>query len=146
MRQSKPAYNRFATLGCYLTRQNEIVERRIKEFTIVSWTLFIHATTMWPKAVTTMLWPFSFKAVRQRHNSLKMDEDEKTPYKKLSGVEFYICPTDYHTWICSAFVLEAPLQGGTAGIAECRGSHTKYVKNLYSHLSSQNLQTIWNYS
>ena len=45
-----------------------------------------------------------------------MDEDRKTPEKKVSGVEFQNFPTDYHTWVCPLFVLEPLLQVGPAGL------------------------------
>ena len=50
--------------------QNEIVERSIKELTLVSWNLLIHATRLWPEAVITIMWSFSFKASCQRYNRL----------------------------------------------------------------------------
>ena len=86
--------------------QNAIVERRIKELTLGSQNFLLHATILWPETVSTMLWPFYFKVA---NNSLEMDEDRKTPEKIRFGVELQICPTDYHTWGCPVFVLEAPL-------------------------------------
>ncbi len=41
--------------------QNRIVERRIKEFTLISQTLLLHAKRHWPDYVTTMMWPFALK-------------------------------------------------------------------------------------
>ena len=35
--------------------QNTIVELRIKEFTLGSWTLLLHYTILWPEAVSTIL-------------------------------------------------------------------------------------------
>ena len=40
----------------------EIFERRIKEINLVSPTLLLHATILWPESVSTMLWTFSSKA------------------------------------------------------------------------------------
>ena len=64
---------------------------RIKELTLGSRTL-LHATRMWSEAVITMQCTFSFKIEYQRYNSLEMDEDEKTPKQKFSGVEFHFFP------------------------------------------------------
>ena len=63
-----------------------------------------------------MLWPFYFKAACQNYNILEMDNYEKTPEQNFSCVEFQIFPKDYHTWGCSVFILEHPLQGGPAGL------------------------------
>ena len=39
--------------------QNAIVEHRIKELTLGSWTLLLHATRMLPEAMSTTMWNFS---------------------------------------------------------------------------------------
>ena len=96
--------------------QNKIVEHRIKELTLGSWTLLLHATRLWPEAVSTIMCPFSFKSACQRYNSLEMDENRKTPEKKFSGVDFQIFPADYHTWVCPVFIIKAPPQGGPTGL------------------------------
>ena len=41
--------------------QNGIVERRIKELTLIAQTLLLHAIRHWPGYMTTMLWPFALK-------------------------------------------------------------------------------------
>ena len=71
---------------------------------------------MYPEAVSTMMRLFSFKAACQRYHRLEMDEGGKTLEQKFSGVEFQFFPTEYHTWGFPVFVLEAPLQGGKAGL------------------------------
>ena len=74
--------------------QNEIVERIIKELTLGSWNLLLHATILWPEELSTMMCTFSSKATLNRYNSMKMDGDGKTPEQKFSGVKFQIWPTD----------------------------------------------------
>ena len=66
--------------------QNTIVERRIKELTLVSRNLLLHTIRLCPEAVSTIMWPFYFKAVWKRYNSLEMDEDGKTPEQNVFGV------------------------------------------------------------
>ena len=83
--------------GVGYLHQNAIVERRIKKLTLFSWTLLLLTTILWTEAVITVMWPFSFKAMYQRYNSLDMDEDGKTSEQNISGVEFQSCPTDCHT-------------------------------------------------
>ena len=60
--------------GMESRHQNAIVDIRIKELTLGSQTLLLHATILWPEAVSTMLWPFSFKAYFHRYKSLEIDE------------------------------------------------------------------------
>ena len=88
------------------------MERRIKEFTLSSWTLLLHTTRLWPESVSTMLCPLYFKAEYQMYNSLEMDEDGKTLGQKFYGVEFQIFPSDYHICGCPVSILEDSLQGG----------------------------------
>ena len=82
-----------------------------------------------------MMWPFSFKSEYQRYNILEMDEDVKTPEQKFSGVELQIHPTDYYTCFFPIFVLEAPLQGGLAGLPkwEQRARTGVYIGHSPSH-------------
>ena len=67
--------------------------------TLGSRNLLLHATILWPEAVSTMLWPLSFKSECQRYNSLDMDEDVNISEQNVSGVEFQIFPIDCHTWV-----------------------------------------------
>ena len=46
--------------------QNTIVECMINELILGRHTVLLHTTRMWPEAVSTMLWTFSFKATCQR--------------------------------------------------------------------------------
>jgi hypothetical protein len=48
--------------------QNGILERRIKELTLISRTLLLHAKRHWPDYITTMLWPFALKKAAFRLN------------------------------------------------------------------------------
>jgi hypothetical protein len=46
------------------------VKWRIKELTLISWTLFLHAKGHWPDCITTMMWPFALKEAAYRLNRL----------------------------------------------------------------------------
>ena len=74
--------------GVSYQHKNAIFERMINKLTLVSWDLLLHVTRLWPEAVSTMMWHFSFKAACQRYKSLEMDEDGKTPEHTFSGVDF----------------------------------------------------------
>ncbi len=41
--------------------QNGTVKRRIKELTLISWILLLHAKRHWPDYIATMMWPFALK-------------------------------------------------------------------------------------
>jgi hypothetical protein len=56
----------FCAVGAH--HQNGIVERRIKELTLISWTFFLHAKRHWPDYITTMMWPFALKEAAYRLN------------------------------------------------------------------------------
>jgi hypothetical protein len=49
----------YCAVGTY--HQNGIVEQRIKEFTLISQMLLLHAKHLWPDYVTTIMWPFALK-------------------------------------------------------------------------------------
>ncbi len=49
----------YCTVGAH--HQNGILEQRIKELTLISWMLLLHAKRHWPDYVTTMMWPFALK-------------------------------------------------------------------------------------
>ena len=66
--------------------------------------------------MSTILWPLLFKVACHKYNILEMDEGGKKPEQKFAGVELHISTTDYSNWGCPVFVLESPLQGGTAGL------------------------------
>ena len=64
--------------------QNEIVESRIKELTLFSRSLLLHATRLCPEYISTMLWNFSFRKTYQRYNSLEINEEVRTPKQNFS--------------------------------------------------------------
>ena len=116
MRQSKPAYNISATEGWSITTKHTIVERRIKELTLGSRTLLLHAIRLWPEPESTIMCPFYFNTAYQRYNILEIDKDGNMPEQNFSGLRFQICSTDYLTRGQPVFFLEAPLQGGPVGL------------------------------
>ena len=52
--------------GVIYNQQNTIVEHRINELTLGSRNLLLHATILWTKEVSTMLWHFYFNVACQR--------------------------------------------------------------------------------
>ncbi len=60
----------YCTVGAH--HQNGIVKRRIKELTLISRTLLLHAKRHWSDYVTTMMWPFALKEAAYRLNRLSL--------------------------------------------------------------------------
>ncbi|KAL7462239.1 hypothetical protein ACHAXS_002628 [Conticribra weissflogii] len=65
--------------------QNGIVERAIKDLTLITCTLLLHAKRHWPEMISTMLWPMALKAAENRLNHLSLAADGMTPLTKFSG-------------------------------------------------------------
>ena len=50
---------KFCGVGAH--HQNGISERKIKDVTLISRTMLLHAIRYWPEFITIMLWPFETK-------------------------------------------------------------------------------------
>ena len=91
------------------------MERKNKELTDGARTILLHAKRKWPKIITTILRPFALQSVVERHNRLSLDADGKSPLEKFCSITEEIRPTDFHTWGCPVYILDAPNQSGTIG-------------------------------
>ena len=119
--------------------QNGIVERRIKELTLIARTLLLHAVRHWPGFITTMLWPFALKEAAYRLNKLTIDDDGRSNEAKFFGVDGDIIhPSLFHTFGSPCFALDARLQSGLAGPPkwEPRSRLGIYVGHSPSHAGS----------
>ena len=92
----------YCVMGAH--HQNGIAENHIKQLTLTSHTLLLHAKRFWEEAITTMLWPFALKTAAERHNRLKIDTDGVTP-KQFSGIRTAMNLKDEHPWGCPIYVL-----------------------------------------
>jgi len=119
--------------------QNGIVERRIKELTLIARTLLLHAVRHWPGYVTTMMWPFALKEAAYRLNRLTIDSDGRSNEAKFFGVDHdFVDPALFHVFGSPCFVLDARLQSGPAGVPkwEPRSRLGIYVGHSPSHAGS----------
>ena len=73
----------FCGVGAH--HQNVVSERIIKDLTLYSRTLVLHAQRHWPENITTMFWPFSLVAAADRMNNLHVDMHGQTPEMKFSN-------------------------------------------------------------
>ena len=105
----------FCGVGAH--HQNGIAERSIKELTLTSRTMLLHAQRHWPEYITTMLWPFALLAAADQMNNLRIDEHGNTPqmrFSKVSGHKTRL--SNFHTFGCPVYILDSRLQSaGGAG-------------------------------
>jgi hypothetical protein len=105
----------FCGVGAH--HQNGIAEAKMKQLTLASRTMLLHAQRHWPEYISTILWSFALMAAADRINNLHIDLNGQTPEMKFSNVGGL--PTrmkHFHTFGCPAYVLDARLQdAGGAG-------------------------------
>ena len=66
----------FCAVGAH--HQNGIVKQRIKELTLISWTLLLHAKGHCPDYITTMMWPFAIKEAAFWLNRFSLRSDGRS--------------------------------------------------------------------
>ena len=93
--------------GVVSHHQNALIERYIQDITKNGRTLLLHAKRLWPEAIGTILWPFAVKAIVDRRNHLKLDDNGWAPIHKFSRVHSNIEIKNWHTWGCPIFVLDS---------------------------------------
>eukprot|EP00984_Skeletonema_dohrnii_P006299 scaffold2255_cov139-Skeletonema_dohrnii-CCMP3373.AAC.2 len=97
--------------------QNGITENTIKQLTLISRTLLLHAQDRWPEYISTMLWPFALKSAQDRMNQINVDLSGRTPDMEFSGVAAAnLRLRDMHTFGCSCYVLDSRLQTNPKGV------------------------------
>ena len=94
----------YCTVGSH--HQNGIVERKIKELTLIARTLLLHAIRHWPSHITTMLWPFALKEAAYRLNKLSIRSDGRSVEDTFFDIkDNQVDPSLFHTFGCPCFVL-----------------------------------------
>ena len=104
----------FCAVGAY--HQNGIVERRIKELTLISRTLLLHAKQHWPDYITTMMWLFALKEAAYWLNQLSLRSGGCSCEATFFNIDADLFdPTPLHVFGLLCFVLDSRLQSGIAG-------------------------------
>ena len=105
----------FCGVGAH--HQNGVAENTIKQLTLTSRTLLLHAQRHWPEYISTMLWPFALLEAADRLNHLHINVDSQTPEIGFSdAVGNTTRIKDFHTFGCPCYILDARLQSaGGAG-------------------------------
>ena len=97
--------------------QNGIAERKIKDITLISRTVFLHAIKYWPEYITIMMWPFADKCAQEQTNNLQMNMDLETPDMRFSGTKAVnVQVKHYHTFECTIYILDSRLQKNSKGV------------------------------
>jgi hypothetical protein len=113
----KGSNQRITFCGVGAHHQNGITENTVKQLTLISRTLLVHAQDRWPEYISTMLWPFALKAAQDRLNQLNVGLDGKTPDMRFSGVAAAnLKLRDFHTFGCPCYVLDSRLQTNPKGV------------------------------
>ena len=125
--------------------QNGIAECKIKDITLGSRTLLLHAKHMFPEYISIILSPFAVKCYKDRLNNLVHHADGRTPYETLASLDAaLINKANFHTFGCPCYVLDHRLQSGAGKIPKWE-PHARmgiYIRRLPSHAS--NVQLILN--
>ena len=99
----------FCAVGAH--HQNGIIENKNKMLTLSARTLLLHAIRHWPQMIDSMFWPFEMKAAAERHNTLSVNSNNKTPSSILYNVEIETIPVkSFHTLFFLSMYLTADLR------------------------------------
>ena len=133
----------FHTFGCpcYVLdhRLQSGAEQKIKELTLGSQTLRLHAKQMLPEYISTILWPFALKCCKDCLNNLVHPADDRTPYEMLADLESStIIMSNLHTFGCPCYVLDHWLQSGNGAVPKWEPCAQMgiYVERSPSHASN----------
>jgi hypothetical protein len=127
----------FCGVGAH--HQNGIVERKIKDITLATRTILLHAMRYWPEYITTMLWPFAAKCIEDRINNLTVNDLGITPEMSFSGSQAsQVQLKNYHPFGCPCYVLDSRVQTNPKGLPkwEPRARLAIYVGHSPAHAGS----------
>ena len=103
----------FCGVGAH--HQNSVAESKIKEVCYGARTILLHAKRRWPTVISSVLWPYAIQAIVERHNHLALNEEGLSPLERFSGISEDHLPTEFHTFGCPVFILNAANQSGNIG-------------------------------
>eukprot|EP00957_Ditylum_brightwellii_P114982 8769693-Ditylum_brightwellii.AAC.1 len=107
------AHQTYSYCGVGTHHQNGIAKAMNKRLSHGARTIHLHVKRNWPDVITSIIWPFCYKCAEDHHNLLALNSDGLSPVEVLLGHKEELVATDFHTWGCPVFVLDANLQTGT---------------------------------
>eukprot|EP00957_Ditylum_brightwellii_P011160 845498-Ditylum_brightwellii.AAC.2 len=95
-------------------------------------TALLHAKRKWLKDITSTLWPFCYRVVKERQNRLDLNSNGMSPLEVLLGHREEITVEDYHSWGCPIFALDSKLQSGQ-GIGSLKWDPRAHIEVYLGH-------------
>eukprot|EP00957_Ditylum_brightwellii_P190477 14499317-Ditylum_brightwellii.AAC.1 len=81
-----------------------------KRLTHSTRTVLLHTKRKWLAVINTILWPFAYRAVEERHNKLDLNANGLSPLEQLLGHKKELMASNFHTWGCPIFVINSKSQ------------------------------------
>ena len=75
----------------------------------------LHTTQKCTSVISTVLWLYTIQAIVGQHNHLSMDNEGCIPLEKFTSITNSKLPTNFHTWGCPIYILDAVNQYGVIG-------------------------------
>ena len=113
VRKSKQSIS-FCSVNAH--HQNGRAEKRIRDLREVSRTQLLHAQLRWPEEVSTHLWPYALRYANYLRNRIPDKKDGSSPLERFSSATVSSNLTDFHTFGCPAYTLNARLATGAGTI------------------------------
>jgi hypothetical protein len=133
--------NQVITLcGVNAHHQNGKVEKRIRDLQGMTRTAILRASTRWPDAANTFLWPYAVRKAAIDLNTIKHKTSELSPLERFSNVKVSFHPRHHHTFGFPMYVLDSTLQAGQKiDKWESRARMAVYIGNSMNHAANVGL-------
>ena len=95
--------------------QNDIAEKHIGDLALTARAMLLHATLLWPEAVTTALWPYAMLLANDLCN-LQLQDDGCCYLQWLSQSDVTPSFSDFHPFGCPVVVLCDSLHSGACKV------------------------------
>ena len=89
--------------------QNGVAEKRIRDLSNNARTMLIHASQLWPVAITAHLWTYAIRMANDVRNGMPNATASIAPLEKFSGTTLKAKLSDFHPLGCPAYVLDSNL-------------------------------------
>lgn len=103
---------RLTMCGVNAHHQNGKAERRIRQLSDMTRTALLQASTLWPTAINTHLWPYALRKACDDINKVQHHTKMESPIELFSGVHVKPDLQNNHPFGCPVYVLHKDLQAG----------------------------------
>jgi hypothetical protein len=84
--------------GVNAHHQNGKFEKRIRDLQEFGQTAMLHASTRWPDAINSFLWPYAIRKAAVNLNTTKQKDLELSPLEKFANVKVTFHPRQHHAF------------------------------------------------